>query len=598
LSEEASREALRRVFPGLTGEAFDAVLRALRWRSVARHELLCRAGEPADGMYLLASGKLLVLPGQGGAPRWVSPGESVGTWALFSDDGSRTADIVAAHASRVGHLERGQFEAISQEHPDFLREVIASMVRYERRKEHQPGPRTTILALVPLDDATAVQALGQALHAALVHLGPCALLMDLPTAPGALDAAVDRLAEAPGHVLLVAPTPSSAAQLIARADHVIFVADADAPPSLRPHERPRTPADHRAGLRTSLLLLHPPGRLRPSGTARWLDLRDVDDHHHVCVDRPADVARAARLLTGRGIGLVLSGGSALGAAHVGVLAALLERGSPIDMLGGTSAGGGIAAVLALHGAYEPTHDAIVEAFFVRNPIGRLSLPWVALTAGGPLDATARRLCGDVEIEDLWLPWFGVSTSLTRGVPVLHRRGPLWRAVRATTSIPGLMPPVLHGDEVLVDGGVLDNFPVGVMRALCGGPVLGCDVLGAWEPRPAARGPLRRWLDRLVGGSDLPDLISTLTRVATLGDRGRSGGQRCDVTFRPDMAAFSVGRFNRFADRARCGYDHAVSVIEGGALDALLPGAGPPALVPPDMALGPARERFGVVRLVR
>lgn len=601
----AARQAVLRVLPGLAAdpEALHALLDALVWRSLQRHEVLCRQGEPADGMYLLASGRLQIAQGEDGIRRWVFPGESVGTWALFSDDGARSADVIAVHASRVAHLERARFDALTRAHPLLLREVVASMVRYEQAKEASATPRTTVLALVPLDASCPVRVVAEALQAALHRLGPTACLApaaddeDLP----AIDAALDRVTEEPGHVLLVAPTPHGPCtdRLLARADHVLLLAEADRPSAPRPHEPRRGPADRRTGQRVSLLLLHPADRDQPRHTAAWLDGRDLDDHHHLRIDRPADTARAARLLTGRGVGLVLSGGSSLGGAHIGVIAALLERRVPIDMLGGTSAGAGIAAVLALHGAYEPVHDAIVEAFFVRNPIGQLAFPLVALTAGGPLDATARELCGDVQIEDLWIPWFGVSASLTTGKRVLHRRGPLWKAVRTTTSIPGLMPPVAFGEQILVDGGLLDNFPVGTMKALCGGPVLGSNVFGTWEGRPTTRGRLRRLLDRIVGASALPDLVSTLRRVATLGDQARTGDQQsaCDLAFLPDMSEFSAGRLDRFGARARRGYDHAVEVLDGTELAGLVPGwsaEDAPALVPPDGARGAVRGRFGVV----
>lgn len=605
MSDEAARLAVLRVLPGLAAEpeALGALLDALVWRSLQRHEVLCRQGEPADGMYLLAAGRLQISQTELGIRRWVFPGESVGTWALFSDDGARSADVLAAHASRVAHLDRARFDALTRDHPALLREVVASLVRYEQSKEVSPAPRTTVLVLVPLDAGGPIQVVAEALRAALDRLGPTVAFA--PAADGddltAIDAALDRVTEQPGHVLLVAPTPHGPCtdRLLHRADHVLLLAEADRSPAPRPHEPRRGAEDRRTGQRVSLLLLHPADRRQPRHTAAWLAGRDVDDHHHLRLGRAADMHRAARLLTHRGVGLVLSGGSSLGGAHIGVIAALLERRVPIDMLGGTSAGAGIAAVLALHGAYEPVHDAIVEAFFVRNPIGKLAFPLVALTAGGPLDETAKELCGDVQIEDLWIPWFGVSASLTTGKRVLHRRGPLWQAVRTTTSIPGLMPPVTFGEQILVDGGLLDNFPVGTMKSLCGGPVLGSNVFGTWEGRPTTRGRLRRLLDRVVGSSDLPDLVSTLRRVATLGDQARAGDQHanCDLAFLPDMSEFSAGRLDRFGARARRGYEHAVDVLAGTDLAALLPGwrtGDAPALAPPDAARGAVSARFGVV----
>jgi predicted acylesterase/phospholipase RssA len=82
----------------------------------------------------------------------------------------------------------------------------------------------------------------------------------------------------------------------------------------------------------------------------------------------------------------------------------------------------------------------------------------------------------IDIEDLWLPFFCVSTNLTRAVPAIHRSGPLSRAIRASASLPGILPPVYAGGDLLVDGGLLDTLPVGVMRQLNGGGrVIAADV---------------------------------------------------------------------------------------------------------------------------
>ena len=98
--------------------------------------------------------------------------------------------------------------------------------------------------------------------------------------------------------------------------------------------------------RTELVLVHPGGTRDPRGTCDWLRARTVDRHHHIAVGRDDYVDRVARLLLGRGIGVVLSGGGARGFAAVGVLRALEELGIPIDAVGGASVGAIIAVGVA------------------------------------------------------------------------------------------------------------------------------------------------------------------------------------------------------------------------------------------------------------
>ena len=104
--------------------------------------------------------------------------------------------------------------------------------------------------------------------------------------------------------------------------------------------------------------------------------------------------------------------------------------------------------------------------------------------------------GDRTICDMWLPFFCVSTNLTLGSQMIHRQGLVREVLLASLSLPGVLPPVTVGDDVLVDGAILNNFPADVMRALHTGPIVGVDV-GRGRSIEAAdiKGPasIPRWL---------------------------------------------------------------------------------------------------------
>ena len=135
-------------------------------------------------------------------------------------------------------------------------------------------------------------------------------------------------------------------RVIRQADHVVFVADAAGESKLRKIEIRYRSLLEIDPLRASLLLLHPSGTDRPEQTARWLRERTVDAVYHVRRDNRPDLARLARILAGRAVGLVLGGGGARGFAHLGVFRALEELGVPIDMIGGTSIGAPLAVAPA------------------------------------------------------------------------------------------------------------------------------------------------------------------------------------------------------------------------------------------------------------
>src|SRR5205807_3469411 len=94
-----------------------------------------------------------------------------------------------------------------------------------------------------------------------------------------------------------------------------------------------------------------------------------------------------------------------------------------------------------------------------------TLPLVSFFSSRKVTHMAFSTLGDVCIEDLWRPFYCVSTNLTRAQPVIHRQGPLWRSVRASLAMPGVFSPVVDGGDLLVDGGLMNNVPLDIMRDL-------------------------------------------------------------------------------------------------------------------------------------
>ncbi|EQD70335.1 Patatin domain protein, partial [mine drainage metagenome] len=167
----------------------------------------------------------------------------------------------------------------------------------------------------------------------------------------------------------------------------------------------------------------------------WLtNLPDIPHHH---VQSPADYARLARVLTGRAVGLVLSGGGARGFAHIGAVKALREAGIPIDMVGGTSMGGILGAGVAGHWSVTELTDRFRHYFVESRPLRDYTLPFVSLVSGRKVSRMLFEAFGELAIEDLPLSFFCVSSNLTTGHPYVHRRGELWRALRASVSVPGV-----------------------------------------------------------------------------------------------------------------------------------------------------------------
>ena len=217
------------------------------------------------------------------------------------------------------------------------------------------------------------------------------------------------------------------------------------------------------------MLLHG-GRGTITGTARWLAGRRIAMHHHVALDEQGDIARLARFVHGTARGLVACGGGAYCAAHIGLYKALQQANVAFDMMGGTSGGSAMTAAFAMGTAPDDVDRATHDIFVTNKAMRRYTWPRYSLLDHKHFDDQLARYYRGVDIEDLWIPYFAVSTNLTSHDLHRHRHGDLWAAIRASGSMPVLLPPYYTADgHMLVDGAILDNVPVKVMHELKSGP---------------------------------------------------------------------------------------------------------------------------------
>jgi NTE family protein len=232
-------------------------------------------------------------------------------------------------------------------------------------------------------------------------------------------------------------------------------------------------------------------------------------------------------------------------------------------------------------------ERIVEAFVTAPPLNDYTLPLVAITRGLKVDRALARHFGDARIEDLWHPFFCVSTNLSTGAALVHRRGPLARALRASVAIPGLLPPVLAPEGVLVDGAMINNLPVDVIAGIDRGRILAVDVASdvamLGTPRRSWRNQiLRRWLDVPHA---MPGVTEILLRAATVSSdlQANLARAQASLVIRPPLADVDLRAWRSYERIARIGYEHTSRMIEAGLLTALAP-TGPMAA-----AVGPLRD---------
>lgn len=324
--------------------------------------------------------------------------------------------------------------------------------------------------------------------------------------------------------------------------------------------------------RRELVLLHPDDSAQPSGTHAWLTPRTLGAHHHVRLGLDDDIRRLARRVSGRAVGLVLGGG-ARGFAHIGTLRALAEAGIAVDLIGGTSIGALIAAAHARGISVEQLVE-LATFFASRKKLLDRTLPITSLMAGRKVSALYQQVFGEMRIEDLWTPLFVVSSGLSRAHSITHEHGSVWRAVLASTAIPAIFPPLLADDgEVLVDGGVMNNMPLDVMRERCeGGTLIGLNPmptndkmtpyhfgtsLAGWEALKGRFGPFgsRTRAPSIIGAVMRATEINSANRMRQPPFRGLA-----DLLIEPPLGAYPILAFDRYEPIIDIGYQSARDAI--------------------------------------
>ena len=203
----------------------------------------------------------------------------------------------------------------------------------------------------------------------------------------------------------------------------------------------------------------------------------------------------------------------------------------------------------------------------QNPLKDKTLPVVALLAGRRLDRMIDAMFGDLKIEDLWTTFFCVSADLTRAEMRVHDRGLLGRAVRASMSLPGIAIPVHDAGSMLVDGGLLNNLPVDVMRGMCG-KVIAVDVSPAKDlvitaPYPPAASGWRLLWGRRT--SNLPTIGAILMRSVMLSSTRHQTAiaREADLFLHPSVETFGMFQWEAVDGIADAGYRFAREALAGG-----------------------------------
>lgn len=561
---------------------------------VERGTKLITAGSPAEAMYLVESGRFRVER-DGVDLAEIGAGSVIGEIAFLTGSG-RTADVVAARDSVVYRIDRAAYDTLCRD-VDGLPQAIASeladrLAKTSARVVPDPGrPPARTFCILPCAGAPLPERFVPDLAHTISAHHPVAVVAEAdfraalgeradPTAPEAIAwmNAQERNARI---VLFVAgheATDWSRAAL-KQADQALFVAQAvnyQDPSEIEDFALRILPESQRR-----LVLLHPHRMQKAAGTGRWLDTRPVFLHHHVALTGgDDDIARLGRFLSGRAIGMVLSGGGAFGVAHVGVFRAMAEAGIPVDIVGGTSVGSAMGGAFALGVPAEEIGGRVEQIFVRSGAMRRVTIPKFAFLDHKVLDAALREHFYDDPIEDLWTPYYAVAADLSSMEKTVIRRGPLWEAIRASSAIPGVLPPFFSSDgRMLVDGGCIDNMPFRTMHGLKSGPNVIVNVQKAtnkmvhvdYNALPGRAELLRKTVNPFGKKSAprVPGVISTVMRSLLVGQSDvLTDMDDTDLMIRPPgLKGAGFLAWNKHRLFYEMAYKHAAEIFSGLGEDA-------------------------------
>jgi lysophospholipid hydrolase len=289
----------------------------------------------------------------------------------------------------------------------------------------------------------------------------------------------------------------------------------------------------------------------------------------------SDFHRLGRRIIGKSVGLVLGGGGARGIAHIGIIRALEEAGIPIDMIGGTSIGAFVGALYAWDADMVPMYGRAKKFAGRMASMWRFALdltyPTASYTTGHEFNRGIYKTFGTAQIEDFWLEFYCNTTNISRSRPEVHTSGYVWRYVRASMSLAGLVPPLCDEGQLLLDGGYLDNLTVAHMKSLGADVIFAVDVGAVDDDTPQNFGDSlsgfwafwNRWnpLSSIVNPPTLSEIQARLAYVSSVDALERAKTMPGCRYMRPEVTDYGTLEFGKFEEIYGVGYKYGKEFLE-------------------------------------
>lgn len=473
-----------RLFQELEDKALKHVLRCLEIRTFMSGEKLFNQGDPPDGIYVVMTGRLFFEKkiSEYGNIRTLrgefSRGSIIGEISILTGQ-TRSADVIAYRDSELIYISTSILNELLHKFPDSFLNVI-HVISSNRQKPDSTDLNIPLrmISVMPLSRDVDYKPFVEELARSLGRFGNVNVIHQSAIAqknPSEIRELLHRLEKGSNFTIFDTSFDEEWTDFcLSHSDRVVVVDRQDGTGDLRSDEA-YCQETHPRLLKDLVLLTE--SKLGYLDTDRWTAKRSIQRKFLVSRRELGGVSRLARHIAGNTLGIAFGGGGARGFAHIGVMQELQKLGVEVDMVAGTSMGSIVGALFAL----EMDHNEIMEKmnrYFVdRNPTGDFHLSPISLTKGKIFTDSIQEVFHEKLIQHSSIPYYAVACNFLESSLKVFDEGKIWEAIRASSSIPGLSPPLLVGDSVYIDGGLLNNLPCDILKDRGANQVIGIDVTG-------------------------------------------------------------------------------------------------------------------------
>ncbi|TGN03995.1 cyclic nucleotide-binding protein [Leptospira dzoumogneensis] len=478
----------------------------LRWLYVPGGERLMLQGEPGNSLFVILSGRFRYsvsdeqgnITGEGEFAK----GDIIGEMSLLTGE-PRSASVYAVRSSQVIQISRNGFRKFISESPEALfhvTETIARRLGQKNKESSRFGRKVHTIALVPITEGFPLRHFSNEISKSLKSFGSALPvneeklskflkdkkvyqkngirfgIPDILSWFGGLEKEYDNV------VFEVGPSgdPLWTEASLRQADRILLLAETGRP-ILKNSYSWNLIQGESLGETTKESVIY----LEDSYN-RWEELENTlhelpGQKLILRKGRAGEFDRIARRLESRSVGVALSGGGAKGFAQLGLLRSLTEAGIPIDLIGGTSSGSIMAGLFAMGYGFDESLRLIKEVWIEAKLTRDYTLPFVSILRGARYSRAIKEFFGNRKIETLLIPFLAVACDLTNSKPKVFEEGEVWKAIRASTSIPGIFPPFYTEGALYVDGGLWDNLPGSLVRRKGADVLISVDLGAGSQP---------------------------------------------------------------------------------------------------------------------